>query len=55
MITKKTRWRKSSYSGEGGNDCVELPNTLDAIRDSKNGIILPLSRKAVTALLRAVK
>jgi Domain of unknown function (DUF397) len=31
MIT----WRKSSYSDQG-NGCVELANTLDRIRDSKN-------------------
>lgn len=33
------RWRKSSYSGNGGGDCVEvasnLPNAI-AVRDSKN-------------------
>ena len=55
MITNKTQWRKSSYSGQGGNDCVEMSNTLDAVRDSKNGVVLPLSRPAVTALVRAVK
>jgi hypothetical protein len=33
------RWRKSSYSGNGGSDCVEAatrsPATV-AVRDSKN-------------------
>jgi hypothetical protein len=29
-------WRKSSYSGSNGGNCVELKNTLDAVRDSKN-------------------
>jgi hypothetical protein len=31
-------WRKSSHSGQGGEDCVELadlPNAV-AVRDSKN-------------------
>jgi hypothetical protein len=28
-------WRKSSYSSLNG-DCVELTNTLDAVRDSKD-------------------
>ncbi|MBP2326791.1 hypothetical protein JOF56_007176 [Kibdelosporangium banguiense] len=28
-------WRKSSFSGTGGN-CVEVRNDLAAIRDSKN-------------------
>jgi hypothetical protein len=31
-------WRKSSYSGEGGNECVEVANLGDsaAVRDSKD-------------------
>lgn len=33
------RWQKSSYSGNGGGDCVEvalnLPNVI-GVRDSKN-------------------
>ncbi|HEY3732763.1 MAG TPA: DUF397 domain-containing protein [Streptosporangiaceae bacterium] len=33
------RWRKSSYSGNGGSDCIEVatrhPGTV-AVRDSKN-------------------
>jgi hypothetical protein len=28
-------WRKSSFS-DSGNGCVELANTLSAVRDSKN-------------------
>jgi hypothetical protein len=33
------RWRKSSYSGNGGSDCVEVARNLPrvvAVRDSKN-------------------
>ncbi len=33
------RWRKSSYSGNGGSDCVEVATNLTAIvlvRDSKD-------------------
>jgi hypothetical protein len=33
------RWRKSSYSGNGGGDCVEVACNLPrivAVRDSKN-------------------
>ncbi|WP_330304246.1 MULTISPECIES: DUF397 domain-containing protein [unclassified Streptomyces] len=33
------QWRKSSYSGDQGGDCVEIaetPCTTIAIRDSKN-------------------
>lgn len=29
-------WRKSSFSGSNGGDCVEVANTLSALRDSKN-------------------
>ena len=29
-------WRKSSYSGGEGGNCVEVANTLTAVRDSKN-------------------
>jgi len=35
----KPRWRKSSYSGNGGGDCVEVALNLPgvvAVRDSKN-------------------
>jgi len=47
------RWRKSSYSGNQG-DCVELANTLDVVRDSKNpGPVLPIA--ALTAFLSDVK
>ena len=48
-------WRKSSYSGGEGGNCVELSNTLDTIRDSKNGAVLPVTRRAVTGLLTAAK
>lgn len=50
----QARWRKSSYSGNQGN-CVELPATLDAVRDSKNDAVLPLHRNAVTGLLAAMR
>lgn len=49
-----TRWRKSSYSGNQ-TACVELPNTLDAVRDSKNGAVLTLDRAAVSRLLDTVR
>jgi hypothetical protein len=32
----RATWRKSSHSGSDNGDCVELRNTLDAVRDSKN-------------------
>jgi Domain of unknown function (DUF397) len=37
MIKNDTlRWRKSSYSGGGGNECIEVAEGLGAVRDSKN-------------------
>ncbi|MFP1629973.1 DUF397 domain-containing protein [Streptomyces sp. 5K101] len=34
----RLKWFKSSYSGSGGGDCVEVAASLDAVhvRDSKN-------------------
>lgn len=29
-------WRKSSFSGGGNGDCVEVAGSLGAVRDSKN-------------------
>jgi hypothetical protein len=42
------RWHKSSYSGNGGGDCVEVARNLPgivAVRDSKNphGPVLTVS------------
>jgi hypothetical protein len=28
-------WRKSSYSGGEGGNCIEVRSTVDAVRDSK--------------------
>jgi hypothetical protein len=50
----KPLWRKSSRSNTQ-TSCVELPSTLDAIRDSKNGAVLPVTRRAVVGLLTAAK
>ena len=49
MEVLEWRWRKSSYSGNGGADCVEVASGLPdvvAVRDSKNpdGPILTFSR-----------
>ena len=38
-VTVGARWRKSSYSGNGGGDCVEVARNLPgvvAVRDSKD-------------------
>ncbi|MEU9780539.1 DUF397 domain-containing protein [Streptomyces phaeochromogenes] len=52
-----TQWRKSSYSGDTGGDCVEVadipaPTTI-AIRDSKNpaGPTLTLDPAAFSTFL----
>ncbi|MEV7447616.1 DUF397 domain-containing protein [Streptomyces nigra] len=48
-------WRKSSYSGAEGGQCVEVAATADAIwvRDSKNptGPVLALGQAAWTGFL----
>lgn len=38
MSSSNSMWRKSSYSGGAGNDCVELAVSTDdvGVRDSKN-------------------
>lgn len=43
-----TDWRTSSYSGGENNDCVEVANTLEALRDSKN-----IAGPALTADVRS--
>ena len=53
-------WRKSSYSGGGGNDCLEVADGLPAlipVRDSKNprGPKLAFRPKAWSAFVEGVK
>ncbi|HVK22993.1 MAG TPA: DUF397 domain-containing protein [Actinokineospora sp.] len=54
-----SRWRKSSFSGGGNTNCVELDlaDTVSAIRDSKNptGPVLTLVPTAWSALLYATQ
>jgi hypothetical protein len=49
------RWRKSIRSGGNGGDCVEVANTLSALRDSKNpaGHVLPAPVPALLSAIRA--
>lgn len=44
MSSSNSMWRKSSYSGGAGNDCVELAVNTDVVgvRDSKNPDAEPL-------------
>ncbi|WHM38732.1 DUF397 domain-containing protein [Streptomyces sp. BPTC-684] len=58
MDLTDAQWRKSSYSGGGGGDCVEvadLPHAV-AIRDSKRpeGAALTVSPAAFTAFVDGV-
>lgn len=46
-------WRKSRRSANDAN-CVELRNTLDQVRDSKN-VTGPALRGNVPALLRSIE
>ena len=52
----ETHWRKSSYSGQEG-DCVEVADTLTALRDSKNANspVLGFNLEQGLAFIRAVR
>ncbi|HVV17790.1 MAG TPA: DUF397 domain-containing protein [Pseudonocardiaceae bacterium] len=49
------RWRKSSRSGGGQGNCVEVAHTLSAVRDSKNphGPTLTADVRALITEIRA--
>ncbi|MFF4654438.1 DUF397 domain-containing protein [Streptomyces sp. NPDC001381] len=51
----ESKWRKSSYSGDQGGECVEIAETSTtvAVRDSKNpaGPILTLRPAAFSKFL----
>jgi hypothetical protein len=47
-------WRKSSFSGSNGGSCVEVANTLGALRDSKNPTG-PVLTGRVDLLVRSLK
>ena len=53
-------WRKSSYSGNGGGDCVEVARNLAGVvlvRDSKDqdGPALAFTEESWSALVQSVK
>jgi Domain of unknown function (DUF397) len=54
------RWRKSSYSANGGASCVEVADNLPgivAVRDSKDreGPALTISDQAWSEFVRGIK
>jgi hypothetical protein len=54
------RWRKSSYSGDNGGDCVEVAGNLPgvvAVRDSKDpaGPALVFTRDEWAEFMAAIK
>lgn len=56
----RAQWRKSSYSGDNGGNCVEVARNLPAIvavRDSKDpaGGFLAFSPGEWNALIRRIK
>ncbi len=53
-MTQPSRWRKSSYSNDSAT-CVEIADTRNAVRDSKNPNGPQLSTVNVLALLDAIK
>ncbi|HEY3749861.1 MAG TPA: DUF397 domain-containing protein [Pseudonocardiaceae bacterium] len=44
MSLNEAHWRKSSYSANGGGECVEVAwgERATAVRDSKNPAVAPL-------------
>lgn len=57
--SKRTAWRKSSYTSQEGGTCVELANlsTTVGVRDSTDpdGPVLQFGRNAVAGLLSRIK
>lgn len=59
LYTSELRWIKSSFSGDGGNNCVEVAATEGgrvSLRDStRPSRIIPTTRIAFHALVQGVK
>jgi hypothetical protein len=57
MVLTNTKWRKSSYSGSNGGECVELAGFpgMVAVRDSKDpdGPVLLMTPRALRAAVLA--
>ncbi|MFC4907444.1 DUF397 domain-containing protein [Actinomadura gamaensis] len=59
MKPQASKWRKSSYSGENGGDCIELADlaTVVGVRDSKDpeGPCLGVTRADFAAVTEVIK
>jgi uncharacterized protein DUF397 len=58
MESTDMSWRKSSYSGNGGGECVEVANSDRVlVRDSKDqtGPVLGFTAEAWTVFIEAFK
>jgi hypothetical protein len=60
MELTKANWRKSTYSGNNGGNCVEIARNLPgvvAIRDSKDreGPALVVGPRAFAALIAGIR
>ncbi|NVI86720.1 DUF397 domain-containing protein [Actinomadura sp. BRA 177] len=58
MDLRNTKWRKSSYTGSNGGNCVELADVAGAVvavRDSKDpdGPVLLLTRAALRTAVQS--
>jgi hypothetical protein len=58
-VKEVSGWRKSSFSGHGSNECVEVSSTGEtvSIRDSKdpNGPVLVFDSAAWAEFIQAIK
>lgn len=49
-------WRKSSFSGGEGGECVEVRGDHGAVRDTKNrAAILKVTPSAMASLIRSLR
>ncbi|MER7542005.1 DUF397 domain-containing protein [Actinomadura sp.] len=60
MDLRNVKWRKSSYTGSNGGNCVELAEvagSVVAVRDSKDpdGPVLLLTRTALRTAVQTVR
>jgi hypothetical protein len=59
MDLREAAWRKSSYSGSNGGNCIELADAVDAVavRDSKDpdGPVLLVTRAALRSAVNAAR